>query len=194
LAVLERHGPTGADIKFLDDDVVYLIGRNASNDLVIDGDDTISGTHAELRRGSSAWLIEDLGSTNGTHVNGERIVTKRALHDGDEILVGRTRLRMVDRSARAEGTTRPIHPPPQRTPREQDVLVELCRPVMSGRTFTPPAKVEMIANRLVVTEAAVRQHLGNLYGKFAIHEGDDKRVLLANAAIESGAVTWKDFE
>ena len=195
LAALERHGPTGLDIKFLDDlQSRYSVGRSDKNELVIDGDDTISSAHAELHRGSASWIIEDLGSTNGTYVNGDRIVTKRALYDGDDIRIGRTTLKMIDRTARHDGTTRPIQPAPPRTAREHEVLVELCRPMMSGKMFNPPASVEAIAKALYVGAAAVRLHLGHLYDKFGIlDDGEPRRVRLANEAVERGAVSWNDY-
>jgi hypothetical protein len=53
--------------------------------------------------------------------------------------------------------------PPELTRREHDVLVALCRPALDGELFTEPASVREIAAALVVTEAAVKQHLGNLW-------------------------------
>ena len=92
-------------------------------------------------------------------------------------------------------TTAPLRPPPARTPGEQRVLVELCRPVLSGQAFTPPSSVRAIAEALFVTESAVKQHLDRLYDKFGIHTdpGESRRVLLANEAIQTGAVTLKDL-
>ena len=76
------------------------------------------------------------------------------------------------------------------------MLIELCRPLMSGKTFTPPASVDAIAKALFVGAAAVRAHLVHLYDKFGIRpeEGVSRRVALANAANETGIVTPKDFE
>jgi DNA-binding transcriptional ArsR family regulator len=54
------------------------------------------------------------------------------------------------------------------TPRERVVLVELCRPLLSANVFTQPASVREIAEVLVVSEAAVKQHLGRLYEKFGV--------------------------
>ena len=113
---------------------------------------------------------DGLGSTNGTLVNGERIFAPRTLCHGDEILVGRTRLVLRDPAARADVTTAPLRAAPPRTPGEQRVLVELCRPVLSGQAFTPPSSVRAIADALYVSESAVKQHLERLYDKFAIRE------------------------
>jgi pSer/pThr/pTyr-binding forkhead associated (FHA) protein len=198
VAILERRGPMGFDIKFLDAaHAPYSVGRSKDVDLVIDGDDSISSVHAELEIMGSAWCFSDLGSTNGTFVNGDRIITKRVVHDGDVIRLGRTTLTLRDGRCRADGTTKRTNmEPPEVTKTERLVLIELCRPVMSGQAFTPPASVETIAKALYVGSAAVRAHLGHLYDKFGIEdqEGVSKRVQLANAAIETGAVAPKDLE
>ncbi len=68
-----------------------LIGRLPSCDIVL-ADSNVSRRHAEVRREEGAIILKDLGSTNGTKVNGTRTVT-RELMDGDEIMVGTTTLR-----------------------------------------------------------------------------------------------------
>ena len=197
MATLERYGPTGHDLVLLDEARGALsVGKNPDNDLVIDGDPSVSRVHARLERMGPAWCITDLGSTNGTTVNGERLFAPRALFDRDEVLVGRTRLVLRDPTARGDVTTAPLKAPPARTPGEQRVLVELCRPVLSGQAFTPPSSVRAIAEALVVTESAVKQQLDRLYDKFGIHDADggSRRVLLANEAIQRAAVTMRDLQ
>jgi hypothetical protein len=81
------------------------------------------------------------------------------------------------------------------TRRERDVLLALCRPVLDGDVFTEPASVREIAAALVVTEAAVKQHLLHLYDKFGIDDpGTRRRLLLAREAMRRGAVTLGDVE
>ena len=83
---------------------------------------------------------------------------------------------------------------PELTPREREVLLALCRPAFSGSPFTEPASVKDIARELVVTEAAVKQHLAHLYDKFGLYEeGESRRVRLANEAIRRGAVGVADL-
>jgi hypothetical protein len=102
---------------------------------------------------------------------------------------------LLDASARrAGGTTQPVVPAPKVTGKEKEVLIELCRPILAETAFKQPARVEAIANALVVGMPAIRMHLGNLYLKFGILEGVDKRLQLANVAMQSGAVTRKDLE
>ena len=64
---------------------VSLIGRDVSNDIVI-GDAEVSRQHARLTRTPGGFVLEDLGSTNGSFVNSERLMAPRVLNPGD--LVG----------------------------------------------------------------------------------------------------------
>ena len=68
-------------------------GRLSGNTLQLE-DHGCSSRHAVIRREGDAWLIEDLGSTNGTWVNGERLASPRALKEGDRIQVGAQILRI----------------------------------------------------------------------------------------------------
>ncbi len=76
---------------------------------------------------------------------------------------------------------------PVLTRRERDVLAALCGPLASDRPVAMPASIRDIAAELVVTEAAVKQHLLNLYDKFEIAEGmESRRIALARAAVLRG--------
>jgi hypothetical protein len=69
-----------------------VLGRSRDVDVRID-DPNISRRHAEIvQEGSTYWLV-DLGSTNGTWVNGEQLDGRRRLHDGDLVRIGQTELR-----------------------------------------------------------------------------------------------------
>ncbi|TMK60536.1 MAG: alpha/beta fold hydrolase [Actinobacteria bacterium] len=83
--------------------------------------------------------------------------------------------------------------PPDLTRRERDVLAALCRPALHGNVFEEPASVREIAAALVVTDAAVKQHLLHLYDKFGIAEtGERRRVRLAREAIRRRAAVLTD--
>ena len=78
-------------------------------------------------------------------------------------------------------------PMPELTRRERDVLAALCRPLASELPVAMPASVREIAAELVVTEAAVKQHLLNLYDKLEIPEGtESRRLALAREAVLRG--------
>ncbi|MEA2441608.1 MAG: hypothetical protein QOH76_3032 [Thermoleophilaceae bacterium] len=63
------------------------IGRHADNDFVID-DRTVSRHHAAIHREGYLWMLEDLGSTNGTRVNGTQVRERAAIVPGDELSFG----------------------------------------------------------------------------------------------------------
>ena len=69
---------------------VIRIGRHPENDLRFHGehDRDASARHAEIRLEEGRYLLSDLGSTNGTLLNGTRIAEPRALQDGDVIEFG----------------------------------------------------------------------------------------------------------
>ena len=70
------------------------------------------------------------------------------------------------------------------------MLVALCRPLLARDLFTEPASTRAIADELVITQAAVKQHLANLYDKFGVASGDtNRRARLANEALRRGAVS-----
>ena len=160
-----------------------------ANDLALPADPTLSRLHAVLERYEAGWCVRDLGSRNGTFVNGQRIWSERSLRPGDELRVGAARL--VYRGEEPGGAgTQASEPAPELTRREREVLVVLCRTVLGGAAFTEPASIREIADALVVSEAAVKQHLAHLYDKFGIHGGGERRrVRLANEALRRGAVT-----
>lgn len=72
---------------------INSIGRNVNSTIFID-DDFVSGTHAMLTFRGRSWFIEDQASTNGTYVNGHLIDRPVALSFGDELTVGRARMRL----------------------------------------------------------------------------------------------------
>jgi pSer/pThr/pTyr-binding forkhead associated (FHA) protein len=69
------------------------LGRDRDSGFALDGDEFASGRHARIDARTDGVWIEDLGSTNGTFVNGERITAER-LSPGDVVRVGQTELRL----------------------------------------------------------------------------------------------------
>ncbi|MET7716478.1 DUF1707 and FHA domain-containing protein [Streptomyces sp. NPDC005407] len=72
------------------------IGRDPANGLRL-SHDTVSRLHAELSRQGSLWILRDLGSTNGTTVNGRRVTGSVVVHDGDMVGFGRMSFRLTAR-------------------------------------------------------------------------------------------------
>jgi pSer/pThr/pTyr-binding forkhead associated (FHA) protein len=72
--------------------VPLTFGRSDDNVVPLPGDDYASGHHARVESGLDGTWVVDLGSTNGTYVNGERVDGRRRLHEGDRLQVGDTEL------------------------------------------------------------------------------------------------------
>ena len=170
------------------------IGKAVENDVPLADDAMASHLHAVLERFAAGWCVTDLGSSNGTWVNGERLWASRRLRHDDEIRIGQTRLIFRDPLTAAGSVTEAEVGPPTLTPRERDVLVALCRPLLARDMFTEPASTRAIADELVITQAAVKQHLANLYDKFGIGTADvHRRARLANEALRRGAVSLTEL-
>ncbi|WP_030420752.1 DUF1707 and FHA domain-containing protein [Streptomyces sp. SCSIO 75703] len=70
------------------------IGRDPANGLRLTHE-TVSRVHAELTRQGGMWVLRDLGSTNGTTVNGRRVIGAAVVREGDQIGFGRTVFRLA---------------------------------------------------------------------------------------------------
>ena len=82
--------PSGDRVALVDDE--SLIGRLADCKIII-SDTNTSRHHSRIQRAGSGFVITDLGSTNGTYVNGQRLAADHRLADGDIITVGAVSLR-----------------------------------------------------------------------------------------------------
>jgi hypothetical protein len=170
-------------------DEVTTVGRGRGVDVRL-SDQSVSVLHAEIVRRGPYYYLSDLGlSRNGTRVNG-RPIARRLLMDGDVLTFGAARclIEGLPREEFAAETELRRASAPELTRRELDVLVSLCRPALSDEAFVTPATAKDIAGELVVTEAAVKQHLLRLYAKFRIPEGLNRRTRLANQVIALGLV------
>jgi len=106
-AVVVKSGPEAG--RRVELGVEVVIGRRDA-DLVLE-DPEVSRRHAVLRRSGESVVIEDLDSTNGTFVKGERIRTPITVGPGDQVRVGRTTLE-IEPDQRAEDTivSTPVRP------------------------------------------------------------------------------------
>lgn len=80
---------------------VTTLGRDVNNAVVLE-DPLVSSRHAVLSFRGRTWYVEDLGSTNGTYVNGIRVEAVVPVGWGDELQVGGVRLRLERAEPRAE--------------------------------------------------------------------------------------------
>src|SRR6266571_1116666 len=188
--VLSMEGPhiqvasTGAQLPLQPD--VTTVGRGTHVDIRLN-DPSVSLLHAELVCRGPYVYVMDLGlSRNGTRVNG-RLVARRLLADGDALTFGTARCRVTgiatDENVDAEHLR---STGPELTRRELDVIASLCRPALCEDAFVTPATAREIAADLVVTEAAVKQHLLMLYTKLRISEGPNRCPPLPTDVIARG--------
>lgn len=70
---------------------IVNVGRGATNDLIINNE-TVSNHHARLAYNLNQWWLQDLNSTNGTYINGQRLLTSTVLTTGDLIGFGEINL------------------------------------------------------------------------------------------------------
>lgn len=73
---------------------VTVVGRHPSCTIVLD-DTFVSAEHAELEATPAGWLLHDLGSTNGTFVNGQVVAGSTGVGDDDIVQFGRVKLKLV---------------------------------------------------------------------------------------------------
>jgi len=178
---------TGAIVRLQLD--VTTVGRGNAVDVHLDHP-SVSKLHAEIiRRGPYAY-VSDLGlSRHGTRVNG-KVVAQRLLENGDVLSFGVQRCRVGGLATEAAMPESDPHrsAAPELTRRELDVVAALCKPALCDEAFVAPATARDIAADLVVTEAAVKQHLLRLYQKLRIPEGPNRRIRLANEVVARGLV------
>jgi pSer/pThr/pTyr-binding forkhead associated (FHA) protein len=75
------------------DSAAITVGRGPQNDVTLDGDDYASAKHARIEPRRDGVWVEDVGSTNGTYLNGIKLTRARKLTPGDVVRVGETELR-----------------------------------------------------------------------------------------------------
>lgn len=84
--LIVRTGPNPGMVFELTKEVT-LFGRDVTNDIVL-ADAEVSRQHARLTHTPGGYVLEDLGSTNGSFVNGERLIAPRTLNPGDMVGFG----------------------------------------------------------------------------------------------------------
>jgi pSer/pThr/pTyr-binding forkhead associated (FHA) protein len=178
-----------------------VVGRNPDADLPLDFDSEASRLHAQLEAAGGEWLIVDDGlSSNGTYVNGERVVARRRLRDGDAIRFGTTPAIYRNPSEVGSEETRrtgdEIPNAGDLTDTQRRVLVALCRPFGESQEFATPATNRAIGEEVFLSVDAVKAHMRVLFERFAVGDlkQNRKRVRLAELAMRSGVVAPRDLE
>jgi predicted component of type VI protein secretion system len=140
-----RSGPTTGKVFPLEGEEI-IVGRDASSGVAIN-DAEVSRKHARLSLQGPAYVIQDLGSTNGTFVNSQRIATTQVLNPGDTVSFGENIVLQYDvvfdpnatmvASPKTPVTPMPVlKPVPAPAPVPGPVLAPA--PVYSGQVPVPP--------------------------------------------------------
>jgi pSer/pThr/pTyr-binding forkhead associated (FHA) protein len=114
-----------------------IVGRGRDADLVL-ADELVSRQHARITPSGSGAVVEDLGSRNGTFVNGEAIHGPTRLEPGDQLQLGVTlvELRSARQVAERPSAVHPVPPPPAVPVRAPDYLAGVAD--TGGRPDSPP--------------------------------------------------------
>jgi hypothetical protein len=174
------------------------VGRHAECDVQLGWDAKISRVHAILERVGSQWTFIDDGlSRNGSFLNGERLIGRHTLKDGDRVCAGDSVLiyhepgpRGSDSTARAVSDAQAV----PLSPMQRKVLVALCRPLSDSNSATP-ATNRQIADEVFLSIDAVKAHLRHLFDRFGLDElpQNEKRARLAAIVLKTGVLTPRDF-
>jgi pSer/pThr/pTyr-binding forkhead associated (FHA) protein len=118
--IVVRRGPHPNATYDLDKDVLTL-GRDITNDILIN-DVEVSRHHLRFSRSINGYMVEDLGSTNGTFLNGKRLVGAQEIQSGDRVDLGETVALQVEVVAHAQPTTRARRMTPSSAELAQETL------------------------------------------------------------------------
>ncbi len=172
------------------------VGRRPDSDIALDWDVEVSRAHALLEQVGAQWTLVDDGlSSNGSFVNGLRVVGRQRLRQGDRLCFGNTQLLFRDPGpAESEATRRETPSSVPLTPGQRKLLVALCRP-LNDASSSLPATNRQIADEVFLSVDAVKAQLRVLFERFGLTDlaQNEKRVRLAQAALAAGAVLPHDF-
>ena len=170
------HGPlAGKRIDLTDEE--HTVGRSDKNDIVLN-DPMASRVHAIFMRRGGVFLLEDLGSHNGTYVNDERLHAVRQLHHGDRIGIGKSRVLFEDPTQITDDVTQvsdgSAFAGATFTQRQVQVLRLMARGLSN----------KQIGERLFVSERTVKAYVSSIFEKLQVQ----KRAAAVASALRLGLI------
>jgi pSer/pThr/pTyr-binding forkhead associated (FHA) protein len=142
-----RSGPNTGKVFPLDAPEI-IVGREASNRVAIN-DAEVSRKHAKLTLHGSAYVIQDLGSTNGTFVNGQRITSTRVLNPGDSVSFGENIVLGYEGIVDPNVTVIASAPLPKTAaPIQRPAPAPVFTPPVPAPAYTPPTPTPSYSSRV----------------------------------------------
>jgi pSer/pThr/pTyr-binding forkhead associated (FHA) protein len=170
------------------------VGRRFEADIALPWDREVSRLHAQFEFKAGEWTVDDDGwSQNGTFVNEMRLDGQRRLQDGDIIRCGQTNIAFVHtRNMSVEMTLVPgeLSATPRFSMQQQQILRELCSPLLGDGDGVSPLADDEIAERLGTDQKTVTTELEHLARQFGLSEMPffERRAEIAMLALRSGLV------
>jgi pSer/pThr/pTyr-binding forkhead associated (FHA) protein len=170
------------------------VGRRFEADIALPWDREVSRLHAQFEFRAGEWTVDDDGwSQNGTFVNEMRLNGQRRLQDGDIIRCGQTNIAFCHtRNVSVEMTLVPgeLSATPRFSMQQQQILRELCSPLLGDGDGLTPLADDEIAERLGTDQKTVTTELEHLARQFGLSEMPffERRAEIAMLALRSGLV------
>jgi len=117
----------------------YVIGRRSDCQIFVP-DMRVSRQHARLWRDGELWTLEDLGSNNGTFINGNRLQSATQIRHDDEIMIANNRIRVEARDVTVE-------PPPE--PSAVTIVDSAASSIIRSRVDTDSGRMAMVSSGLI---------------------------------------------
>lgn len=165
-----------------------LVGRGPHCDLRLD-DSTVSWDHLEISCRGRSVIAEDLGSSNGTMINGRPMERGCRVRSGDVLQLGSVRLTVALRSPRVQETVRVNVAEVSLGQDERELAAALvARYRASTSLIGRPATRAELAEALNLSERTVQRRLDALVHKLRLgpHSGRERSLLLAQRILEHG--------
>jgi DNA-binding CsgD family transcriptional regulator len=162
---------------------IIRIGRATDNDVVLSGEPTVSRYHAEVSLGDDGWMIHDVGSHNGTHVNGKRLAdqARQLFGSADIVTLGAVTVRLIEVDE-AEGLT----VADGRGSELHQLLTALSAREREVLTLVAQGKTDdQVAAELYISVKTVHSHLDRIRDKTGVR----RRAELTRVAVRLGLAT-----